>query len=382
MQQLWPPIVEPSTLTSYVHDDATAQGIPGLARGLQLYAGLLGQLELDQVKDGKPLTPRPMVLNRPDPNLSRVNYVGQGVRDYWVHGNAASLVVARDYRGIPAAATYFPPHAWSIPLDDPEHYYLHGQRVAARDVLHVQRGVDPANPRRGLGVVEQHLRTLKRAGLQERYEENALAGAGVPSVAVIAPQQSLTQGEVDDAADKWDERFSGPQRRAAILPHGTSIQTLSWNPGDQELVLARKITQVDLANLMNLDPYWMGAEGSSHTYRSPGGMFVALMRSSLEPVMQAFEDVYTRWLVPYGSSVRFNRPQLTRDDMQTMATWGRQAIDGGLMTVNEWRDLAGLPRLTDPAADQLREPKAAAEPTPDPDPEPTPALAGTTTEGA
>lgn len=352
--QLWPPVVDPPTLTSWVTDSTTAKGIPGFARGLQLYAGLLGQCLLDQVRNGQATTPRPRMLQQPDVALSRPNFIGQSVEDWWVHGNTLSLVVARDSRNQPAAVRYFPTYAWNMLDSDPDAYYLHGRRVPAADVIHVQRGVDPLNPRRGIGVVEQHLRSLKRVGLQERYEESALEKGGVPSVAVIAPNQNLTETEADAAATKWEEKFDGPVRRPVVLPNGTQVETLSWNPADQELVLARQVSLTDMANMMNLDPYFLGAPGSSHTYKSPGGMFVALLRTSLEPVMAPFEDVWGRAWLPYGSDLRFDRQYLTRDDMSTMVTWGRGAVDGGLMTVNEWRLAAGLPRLDDEAADQLR----------------------------
>lgn len=365
--QLWPPLVEPSTLTSWVSDDATAQAIPGMARALQLYSGLIGQMPLDAVKDGVPTRPRPTVLDRPDPNLSSFNFIGSSVKDWWVHGNALSLITARDETGRPAAVRYFPPWAWSVRDDETDSYYLHGKRVDARDVLHVQRGVDPANTRRGVGVVEAHIRSLKRAGLQERYEENALSSGGVPSVAIIAPQKEITQTDADEAAEEWDRRFGGPVRRPAILPNGTKVETLSWTPDDQQLVMARQMTLTDLADIMNLDPYWLGAPGSSHTYRSAGSMFVALLRVSLEPVMRPFEDVYGRTFTPYGTECRFDRIQLTRDDLATAVSTGVAGVKEGLFTVDEWRVWNGMtpfgtPESTTPRIGALSEPTPEDEP--------------------
>ena len=350
MSQLWPPVIEPKTLTSWVHDDRTAAQIPGMARALQLYGGLIGQMALDQVKDGRPLAPRPSILSKPDPLLSRFNFVSSSVRDWWVHGNTAALITARDARGFPSAVKYFPAHQWAIPLHEPEALYLSGQRVDVRDVIHVQRGTDPANPRRGLGVVEEHITSLKRIGLQEDYESDSLGKGGVPSVAVIAPQKDLTQTEADQAAETWMERFAGPSRKPAILPNGTEVKTLAWNPTDQQLVMARQLSLTDLANIMNLDPYYLGAPGSSHTYRSAGSMFVALIRTSLEPVMAPFEETWSRAFAPHGSEVRFARRELTRDDLATMVTTGVQAVNAGLMTVDEWRELMGWTPFGTPEA--------------------------------
>lgn len=221
-----------------------------------------------------------------------------------------------------------------------------------------------------MGVVEQHLRSLERIGLQEAYEADALSKAGVPSVAVIAPQKDLTQEQADAAALSWMEKYSG-ERRPAILPNGTQIETLSWNPSDQELVTARQLSLVDLANLMNLDAFWLGAPNSSHQYKSAGPMFTALIKTSLARVLTPFEDVWSRIFSPYGSEVRFDRLELTRDDFAAEVTTGVQAVNAGLMTVDEWRIRMGLPPAGTPETTTLRVPStnAAAEPEPGPAPD-------------
>lgn len=360
---LWPPVVEPKTLTTWVRDDLTVAAIPGMARALQLFGTLMGQMNLDQVKDGKPIKPRPRVLAQPDPLLSKFNFVDTSQRDWWLHGNTCSLVVARDAQQRPAAVKYFPAHAWSVPVDEPDRYYLHGSPVSAHDVVHVQRGVDPFNPRRGLGVVEQHLRSLQRIGLQETYESDSLSKAGVPSVVVIAPQKDMTKEQADAAAESWMQKYSG-ERRPAILPNGTDVKTLSWNPSDQEMTVARQLSLTDLANLMNLDAFWLGAPNSSHQYKSAGPMFTTLIKTSLARVLMPFEDVWSRVFTPYGSEVRFDRLELTRDDFGSEVISGRQAIDGGLMTVDEWRERQGLTPIGSEETTTLRTPTSLT-PTPE-----------------
>lgn len=366
--QLWPPIVEPSTLTSWVRDAPTAKGLPGIARALSLYGGLIGQMSLDQVREGtdQPVLPRPRILQKPDLDSTLPTYVGDNVEDYLLHGNAISLVTARDAQGRVAAVKWYPAWAWGIVQDDPR-YYLHGRPVDPENVIHVRRGSDPANPRRGVGIVEQNLRTLERVGLQEEYERKTLSTGGVPSVAVIAPQKEISQAEADVAAAKWEERFGGPVRRPAILPNGTIVQTLSWAPVDQQLVLARQMSIDDVANVTNLDGYWLGAKGSSHTYRSPGAMFVGLLRTSLEPVMTVFEAVWSERWAPYGSRVRFNRVQLTRDDFASAVITGVAGVNAGLFSVDEWRVQNGLAPVGTPEAQALRIPSAAPDPADEPD---------------
>lgn len=352
--QLWP-IVNPKTLETWVRDAPTARGLPGIARGLSLYGGLIGQLAVDQVRAGSDqvVSPRPRILTQPDLSKDLPTFISDSVEEYILHGNTACLITARDAAGRPAAVKWFPAWNWGVPQNE-DIYYLNGRPVDPRDVIHVRRGSDPSNPRRGIGIVEQNIKTLERAGLQESYEANTLRESGVPSVAIIAPQKDISQEDIQKAADAWSEKFFGPSRRPGIFPNGTTIETLSWSPSDQELTAARQLGITDLANVLNLDGYWLGATGSSHTYRSPGAMFVGLMRTSLNPIMVVFEAVWGQFLVPYGSTIRFDRLALTRDDFASAVLTGVQAIGAKLMSIDEWRVMNGLPALNLPETSTIQ----------------------------
>lgn len=324
--QLWPPVVtDPRTLTRQVWDESSAASIPSVAKALAVYQ-LAGVMSLDCFRGDKPLSTRPRILDQPDLTAPGAAwFIRQHVRDWLLSGNACHLVTARDAEGMPAATRYRPAHMWSIlqtPDGDVTGYTLNGVNVPADDVVHVRRDSDPGAPGRGVGIVEQHIRTLDRAGLEEESERQSLRGGSVPSVAVIAPQRQLTQAEANEAADSWETKLGGPGRRPAVLPNGTQVIPLTWSATDQQMTEARKMTLVDVGNLANLDAYWLGAPGSSHTYRSPGPLWLSLLRVTLEPMLRLFEDSWSQSWFPRGRRVVFRRSQLTQDDLQTsIATW-------------------------------------------------------------
>ncbi|HEY9417482.1 MAG TPA: phage portal protein [Pseudonocardia sp.] len=372
--QLWPPVVDPATLTRQVWDADSARSLPGMGRALQLYGGLISQCGLDQFSGDELIKPRPPLLQLPDVNLrARSTFVRTHVEDYLLHGNALHLVTARyanggEVRGV----RWFPAHMWHVAdpsstEDGGVDYYLNGRKVPRQDVVHAQRGAAEGAPWRGVGVVEEHLKTLNRAGLEEAAESKNLTGGGVPSVAVIAPQATLSTEETEDAKDTWEEKFEGPGRRPAVLPNGTQVVPLSWSPVDAQMIEARKMSLVDVANCCNLDPYWLGGQSSSHTYKSPGPMFLTLLRTSLEPVMADLELVWSLAWLPYGRSVRFDRLQLTRDDFATEVQTGVQGVAAGLITAEEWRVRQGLP--VEPEFGELKKsaPAAPAAPAGPPD---------------
>ena len=340
--QVWPPVVDPATLTRQVWNAQTAMGIPGLARAVQLYGGLLAQCALDLYR-GDMVLPRPPLLDLPDALLrSRALFTRVHVADYLVHGNALHLITSRYADNTPAGVTWFPAEQWAVDVTEgPKRYLLNARPVPIDDVVHVQRGAAPGQPERGIGVVEQHLGTLNRAALQEAAESANLSNGGVPSVGVIAPQRQLSEGELDDAGEAWERKFQGPGRRPGIFPYGTQLVPLSFSPQAQEASLARQMTNQDLANLLNLDPYWLGNPGASHNYKSPGPMFLVLQRTSLEPVMTDLEQIWGLSWTPRGNEVRFDRNKLTRDDFGTSVNTLLAAVAGKLMTVEEARMYLG-----------------------------------------
>ena len=362
MQQLWPPVVDPATLSRQVWDTVTAQQIPAVGRALALYGGLISQCDLDLYNGPVVTTPRPPFLENPDTVIgSRPAFVRAHVDDYLVHGNALHLVSSRNKFGEIRNATWYPATEWSI---DASHgrgfpdYYLNGRKINRReDVVHVKWGNAPGEPWRGWGIFERYLNSLDRVALQEASERNALRSGSVPSVAVIAPQKNLTQDEADEAAEQFEKRFGGSSRRPGVFPNGTVVQPLSFSPEDQQATLARQMSLTDVANMLNLNSFWLSAPQSSHTYRSPGPMFLELQRVSLEPVMNDLDSVWSNQWYPYQAErVKLNRNQLTRDDFATSLQTIGKAVADGLMSVEEGRLYMGWP--AEPAIGELREPKA------------------------
>lgn len=347
--QIWPPVVDPATLTRQVWSVETARTIPGFGRALQLYGGLISQCPLDRYRGEVRLSPRPGLLDLPDISLrARSTYVRVHVEDYLTHGNAVHLAVSRRADGTVLNTKWFPAHMWSVAgpartEDGGVDYYLGGRKVPRRDVVHVQRGAHPVEWWRGIGVVEEYIRTLNRAGLQEARESKNLTSGAVPSVAIIAPNPKVDEEEAKEAKADFIDRF-GPGGEPGLFPNGTVIQPLSWSPADSELTDARKMTLVDLANVMNLDPYWLGGQSSSHTYKSPAPTFLELQRVSLEPVMTDIELVWSlAWFPPTGTTTRFDRLALTRDDWASEIAAGIAAVNAGLISAEEWRVRQGLP---------------------------------------
>lgn len=335
-----PPLGVAGLTGPYVWDASSAMRVPAVGRAVQLYGGLTKQMPMNAYKAGQPV-PRPRLLDAPDPTRGGPWFVENSVVDYLLNGNAISLVTARGADGWPLSLVWLPA-SWVyiqwMPWDENDiaYFYL-GQKLPFDDVVHVRRGADRNYPVRGIGVVEQNLPTLDRAAMEEEYERSALAGGAVPSVAIITPNATLTQDVADEAKTAWLDKFAGPNREPVILPNGTVVQPLAWSPSDTQLTEARHMTLTDIANMFNLDSYWLGAPVAGMTYRTAGPQYQQVLRTSLEPVLADFESVWSNAWLPRGTTIKFDRNQLLRDDLGTTATALQTLITAGIISANEAR---------------------------------------------
>jgi HK97 family phage portal protein len=355
----------------YVWDATSARRVPAVGRAIQLYGGMCKQMPLDAYRAGS-LLPRPMLLARPDPDRGRPWFVQCSVEDYLLNGNAISYVTSRGSDGWPTSIMWLPASwvyiQWNPGnLDEVSYFYaLWGsQPLNPDDVIHVRRGADRLYPVRGVGVVEEYLATLDRAAAEEEYERNTLNGAAVPSVAVIAPQANIDDTVAEEAKSRWVAKFGGPAREPVILPNGTQVIPLAWSPSDTQLMEARKMTLQDVANLFNLDGYWLGAPLSGMTYRTAAPQYQQILRTSIEPVLVDFEDEWSYAWLPRGQNVVFDRNKLLAEDFATTATAVVALVQAQVITPAQGFMLMGLPAT-------LQTKGGDASPPPDQPPPPPP----------
>jgi len=328
------------------------------------------QMPIDAYRGGTPI-PRPRLLSRPDPLNARSWFVQVSIEDYLLNGNAISYVTARGADGWPLAvqwlATQWVYLMWTPPDPTSLVYTYLGSVLRTEDVIHVKRGADRFYPVRGVGVVEEYLDTLDRAAMEEEYERSVLQGAAVPSVAVITPQATLTQDVADEAKANWLAKFGGPTREPAILPNGTQVVPLAWSPTDAQLNEARKSTLVDIANMFNLDGYWLGSPVAGMTYKTAGPQYQQILRTSIEPVIADFEDVWSDAWLPRGTTIRFDRNQLLRDDLATTAQALAVLVAANIITPQQAAAYIALPAAGggDPTQLQVDAPDPGTNPTPE-----------------
>ena len=322
---------------------ARAMSVPAVGRGVGLISDLIRSMSMQLVR-GTAVLPQPRLLANPCPDMGTAWFVGCQVEDYLLHGNALHYITVRGWDGYPLAATWLPAQWTSIGESDTDpgecDYWVGGVKLDRRNVVHVRRGSDRSFAKRGIGIMEQYFETLARAKDQETYETQQLRSGSVPSVVIETPNPDLSQAEADMAKQAWIEKYSGPNRQPAILPAGSKVTPLSWSPNDAQMVEAKRATLQDIANLLRMDGFWVGAESAGLQYKSAGPMYTNLVRQTISPIALDFEDAWSDAWTPLGQRMRFDRRAITRDDFLTELAAILPAV-GTLLTLDEARDYLG-----------------------------------------
>lgn len=348
--QVWPPRVDPSTGavagSGWVSARVVA-AVPAVGRAMGVIGGRLAQMPLTLVEGDKPVEPTPRLLQAPDPDVDYPTWMASLAWDYWLHGNVLVYdTVVDGSSGEVLAAMWLPAERVSC-VKDPATglvtYSVGGTALDGRRVHHVKRRLDPSAPWRGVGVLEQHMRTWAKISDQQAYESHVLRGGGVPSVVIKVPNEDLSDVEAKQVKDNWEETFAGPRRRPAVVTKDMEISPLSWSPTDAQMIEAQKLSRGEVADMFDLDRFWLGTSDGSFNYKPLSGVTQALVSDTLAEHLATFESALTRaWCVD-GQRVRFDRSGVEQDDRAEAVAWLRPAVDAGIVTLDEARDVLGFP---------------------------------------
>jgi HK97 family phage portal protein len=344
--------------THWDMDLVDALAVPGYWRARLLISQAIGGMPLASWQDLE-RDPTPMVLAAPNPDEDRCATVSAWTADLLDHGNAIGIIDGWERNGQAATSvTPWPARDVAVTRVDGRVVYrfaLDGQVVRelpAAQVFHAKGVLAYPGALRGMGVLEAGMSTVARAAAQDRYATNAFQ-TGVPSGLLRVKDPDLQAGSVDDPAGyatahgikkTWQDNIRTGD--IAVLSDLVDFTPLGWTPSDAQMIEARQMSIVDVANLFALDPYWLGSSQTSAPYQNVQDAAVQLVRFTLAPWIVALEAQFSR-LLTRGHEARFNRDSLLREQRAQRVQTEIALYQAGIVTAGEVRAWEGLLPLED-----------------------------------
>jgi HK97 family phage portal protein len=226
--------------------------------------------------------------------------------------------------------------------------------IPPEDIVHFRRGVDPANPRKGLSPLASLLREI--FGDNEAANASALLmkNCGVFPF-VISPKADVGTVDVDPQKlkDELVRRITGDERGKPIVQTvGVEIQKLAFSPKELEMKELRRLPEERVAAVLGIPAIVLnfGAGLDRSTFANYAEAREAAYESHVVPTWRIIAGHLNLQLLPDfkprpAERVRHDLSgvRVLQDDLNKLFVRLNVAYNGGWMRRSEARFAAGLP---------------------------------------
>lgn len=318
--------------------DTTALALPAYYRGVHIRADLISTLPLAlQVGDQTQDFTAPIV-EQPDPTEDRQTTISRLAASLTMRGEFVAVLGGFDSDGFPQALKVVDP--LEAYLEDNGSWRIGTRAYAADEILH-RMSLSLPGQTRGINSIELFRRTLAADSAARNYQENFYMDGGMPPAVVTVNRTEVSPTTMEAVAAAWRDKMNR-RREPVFLPGDMSVTPLVLTNQDAQFIETRQFALTDIANIVGLPPYFVGAQGSSNTYSNVQDQNRQLYDIYLRKDLYVIEQALTS-LIPDPYKVKFDAksflrldPKATADTLHVQAEW---------MTIDEIRAVQGLQPL-------------------------------------
>lgn len=202
---------------------------------------------------------------------------------------------------------------------------------------------------RSTGVFGLNPGTFRLGGQIETYASGTFR-SGVPAGYLKVNTPDAKQDKIDQLKANWLAAHGGDRRSIAVLNASTEFVPLNLSPVDAALVDMSRLSIAQIAYAFGLDPGTLGVSmGGSMTYNNVRDIWVNHRDFGLAPWIAAGQDTLSA-LTPAGQEVLIDLDGFANPTRAERYNALKVAIEAGILTIDEARQLEGLPPLEEPDA--------------------------------
>lgn len=345
-------VVSPATQVT----EETALQVSAVYAAVRLYTDTISTLPLNAFRkkaDGTRELVREHwaieLLETPNQYMDMGDLFTQMVYSLVLNGNSYSVLkrVGDKVRGILPVQ----PSQMLVYLDDDgtlRYRYTHDGTVdelTRNDVIHVKlvgNGVIGASP------IQFHAGTIGTAQALDKLV-NDLYQSGGKASGILTIDQVLTDVQRDAIKANFADIANSPSSRLQVLEAGMTFQPVSLSPQDMDLIASRKYTVSDIGRIFSIPSVLL--DNSDSGWNS--GMQAVIenwYKTGLNPILTKLERAINAALLKDTEErneieLEFIVDGLLRADPQTRFECYLKAFQAGIYTINEMRELEGMPSV-------------------------------------
>ena len=301
-----------------------------------------------------------LLHDAPNSEMTSFNFRESSMAHLLLWGNAYAQIV-RDHAGRILSIYPLQPNRMTVERDDTgEIVYWYtmtagenpnvtktGQiKLHKRDILHIPAlgfngviGFSPiAMARNAIGV------SIACEEFGAKFFENDARPSGI-----LMHPGTIRQPE--KLRDSWQSAFSGVNHgKTAVLEEGIKYETISIPPDDAQFLDTRKFQLTEIARIFRVPPHML-ADLERATFSNVTQLSLEFVMYTLTPWIVRWEQALNKSLLLPSERgkffVKFNVDGLLRGDYETRMRGFSTAIQNGIISVNEVRELEDMNPLTD-----------------------------------
>ena len=293
-----------------------------------------------------------LIANGVTENASWHDLVESMVADALLYGNA--LCEIRTATNGSLDGLYYIPWQWVTPVYlgngrlafDVSYSYNVGnvpvgerKRLLSGDVLHLKDR--PDDGLLGRSRLERCAPVIRAAESLFEFTANLYKTGMFPSGAIEYSGQ-MTDGTRALLRQQLDAMYQGQANagKALILSDGLSWKPLQMNAEQSELLTSRRFATEEICRCFGVPPQVVG-DLSDSSYNVASEMFAAYRQQALLPWVNKLQSLFNRGLLGRAYSLELDLSTIEKADVKRRWDTYKIAVDAGILTVDEIRDLEG-----------------------------------------
>lgn len=297
------------------------------------------------------------VLNiEPMPGVNAFDFWSAVVNDLLLHGNAYIIPRFSMSTDTPIEALNLCRYNTVNYNWQTDTYNINGMGSAidgtysADEVVHIRFNTSP-NHKQGVGVIAyaRQVMALSHAGDLEAYNRIATGGNVRGLISYGGPSGLRGQGrDQDRELERYAESMSRKINANGInaMAGDVKFQQFSLSSTDLQFLETRKFAVRDICRFFGVHPSFVFDDGTSN-YKSAENANAAFLSTALNPILCRIESELRCKLISAEAApfyrFEFDRKQIKALEPETKLNWQKQAIEMGLMTINEMRAQDNMP---------------------------------------
>ena len=286
----------------------------------------------------------PVLVNKPDINANRRDFIYETVTSLALEGNAFWL---KNYgsNGQVNNLTLLPAASVSVTYKDQRDiskgivFNYQGKTYSPREIEHLKLFSKTGNLR-GIAPIEAARADVAAALDLRNYAKNWFTSAGVPT-GILKTNQALNAEQADTITNNWHNKQQN--RQIAVLGNGFDYQQVALSPREALFTDIVEQNTVSIARLFGVPARLLitTVPGGSDTYTNLQDENQIFYRHTLMNYTDAITDALSNCL-PRGTRVEFDYQHLFRADVETRYNYYAAGIAAGFLSVDEVREKEGL----------------------------------------